>query len=195
MAGEKSDKSNKPKGNGKKRVKLPVAVRAVMRVKDLVPAAYNPRTITRESKAGLFESIRRFGLVQPIVWNRTTRTVVSGHQRLDALISMGEQEAEVSVVQLSAEDEKLLNLTLNNRFIAGKFTESLADLLSQIQEADPDSFTELNLDTLQSEIDAEIALDTGGMPDLSSAFYNEDKENPAKTKEVTCPKCHHIFEV
>jgi hypothetical protein len=54
-------------------------------IADLVPAPYNPRTISSEALAGLRGSVERFGLVEPVVWNRRTGRVVGGHQRLKVL--------------------------------------------------------------------------------------------------------------
>ena len=39
-------------------------------------AEYNPRRISDEAKEGLRASMERFGLVQPIIWNRRTERVV-----------------------------------------------------------------------------------------------------------------------
>jgi hypothetical protein len=58
----------------------------------LKPAPYNPRTITPKAAKGLRASLKRFGLVQPIVWNRRSKHVVGGHQRLDALRELGKIE-------------------------------------------------------------------------------------------------------
>ena len=60
-----------------------------MRLADLTPAEYNPRTISAEAMAGLSASMERFGLVQPIIWNRRTERVVGGHQRLKVLEGLG----------------------------------------------------------------------------------------------------------
>ena len=40
-----------------------------MRLQDLKPAGYNPRTISEEAMKGLAHSLDRFGLVQPIIFN------------------------------------------------------------------------------------------------------------------------------
>ena len=48
-------------------------------------AAYNPRTITDEARKRLKKGLKKFGLVQPLVWNETTGVLVSGHPRLSIL--------------------------------------------------------------------------------------------------------------
>ena len=44
-----------------------------MSIKDLTPAKYNPRTISKEALAGLQASLNRFGLVQPNICNYRTQ--------------------------------------------------------------------------------------------------------------------------
>jgi len=58
------------------------------KVKDLKPAGYNPRINIKENKSlykKLESSIDKFGLVEPIIWNKKTGHVVGGHQRLQIL--------------------------------------------------------------------------------------------------------------
>lgn len=103
----------------------------------LKPADYNPRTISEQARKALEASIRKFGLVQPIVWNSRTGNVVSGHQRLSVLQAAGEVETDVVVVDLDDIDEKALNITQNNPHIAGEFDEEkLQPLLVELEEMD-----------------------------------------------------------
>jgi DNA modification methylase len=101
----------------------------------LRPAQYNPRVNLQkgdEVYSKLERSIERFGCVEPIVWNESTGNVVGGHQRLKILIDKGVTETEVSVVNLSLEDEKALNLALNK--ITGDWdNEKLAALLEELK--------------------------------------------------------------
>lgn len=108
----------------------------IMPVAALVPAPYNPR---RTLKPGdprykkLAASLREFGLIEPLVWNETTGHVVGGHARLGILKDLGTVEVPVSVVRLSPEREKALNIVLNNHEAQGRFDpEKLADLLDEL---------------------------------------------------------------
>lgn len=114
----------------------------------LHPAGYNPRTISPEAYAGLRESIERFGLVQPIVWNERTGNVVSGHQRLKVLHDRGDAETVVVVVDLPELDERALNITQNNPAVAGDWDlPKLDGLLAELCIADY-NLPALRLDTL-----------------------------------------------
>lgn len=119
-----------------------------MKLSELAPAPYNPRRISEEAMGGLKASLKRFGMPQFIVFNRTTGRVVAGHQRVEALRALGETDAQVVVVTLPEEEEKALNITLNNPHIAGEFTPALGDLLPPLRELLGDDFDALRLDPL-----------------------------------------------
>lgn len=114
----------------------------------LKAAPYNPREISKKAAAGLRASIKRFGLVQPIVWNKRSGSVVGGHQRVDAMKALGQTEARVVVVDLPDLEEKALNVTLNNPEIEGEFTKGLGVLLEEIKLGLPDVSLDLRLDVL-----------------------------------------------
>ncbi len=105
-----------------------------MRITDLNRAEYNPRVDLEpwmEEYIALKHAIEQFGLVQPVVWNKTTGNVVSGHQRLTVLQDMGETYVDVSIVELSEIQEKQLNVAMNK--ITGAWDdEKLADLLAEL---------------------------------------------------------------
>lgn len=122
------------------------------KLSELTPAEWNPRTISEAALKGLRHSIRRFGLVQPIIWNKQTGNVVGGHQRLQAMKQEGITETKVMVVDIPLIEEKALNVTLNNKTIEGEFTPSLSDILAEIHTAMPDAFEELALDDLAASM-------------------------------------------
>lgn len=116
---------------------------------DLEEAPYNPRTIDDASLDGLTSSIERFGLVEPIVWNRRTGHVVGGHQRVKVLRRLGRTEATVVVVDLPLAEEKALNVALNNPAIAGTFTPDVHRIIAEIRAAAADLGQALRLDELE----------------------------------------------
>jgi hypothetical protein len=153
---------------------------ARMRIENLEPAPYNPRKIDDKALAGLRASVRRFGLVQPVVWNERTRRVVGGHQRLKALEAEGAEEADVAVVDLSEEEERALNVALNSPAIVGTFTTDLQELLREIKAWDGEAFGQLRLDALLQEL---------GEPDWKE--FDEDAADDVRL--VECPECGHRF--
>ncbi|HMP04142.1 MAG TPA: ParB N-terminal domain-containing protein [Gemmatales bacterium] len=105
-------------------------------IERLRPAPYNPRQpLDRHPNRlrKLKRSLSRFGLVEPLVWNRVTGHVVGGHQRLELLRAMGINEVPVSVVELTLEQEKALNVVLNNREAQSDWDmPRLRDLLTEL---------------------------------------------------------------
>ena len=54
-------------------------------INDLIFAEYNPRQLTKEQYKNLKDSIKRFGLVDPVIINKNKERkniVIGGHQRL-----------------------------------------------------------------------------------------------------------------
>ena len=82
----------------------------------LNPAKYNPR---KDLKPGdkdyedLKLSIEKFGYVDPLIWNRTTGNIVSGHQRFKILKAQGLKEIDCIVIEKNEAEEKALNIRLN----------------------------------------------------------------------------------
>lgn len=125
------------------------------RIADMNRAAYNPRVDLRpedEEYQAIERSLKRHGLVQPIVWNRRTNTVVSGHQRLTVLEAQGETEVTVSVVDLDDIQEKELNVALNK--ITGEWDDDkLSVILNELgEEATDTGFTLPEIDVLRDEL-------------------------------------------
>jgi hypothetical protein len=121
-----------------------------MRLADLEKADYNPRSITAEAMKGLRKSLSEFGLVQPIIWNKRSGNIVGGHQRYDAMVSQGQTETEVIVVDLDDTKEKALNLSLNNQAISGDFTRGAWDVLEDLKlEVSEEYLEDLMLDELE----------------------------------------------
>lgn len=80
---------------------------------DLIPAPYNPRKSSKEEEENLAKSLKKFGVVEPIVFNKRTGYIVGGHFRVRELTKLGYEEVECVIVDLSEEDERELNIRLN----------------------------------------------------------------------------------
>lgn len=125
-------------------------------------AAYNPRTITDEARKRLKKGLKKFGLVQPLVWNETTGVLVSGHQRLSILDETykypdNDYTLTVSVVHLSEKDEKILNVQLNNQSMMGEFDyDALRDMQFEAPDLDQLGFSDSDLDIVFGENGGEI---------------------------------------
>jgi len=125
-----------------------------MALADVIPADYNPRSITDDALAGLGASVEQFGYLQDLVFNARTGTLVAGHQRLKVLLEQGFDEAEVTVVDLDEQQERALNVTLNNPRIQGDWTADVVDLLEGMDFEVPE-LGDLNLDGLLDDLKLE----------------------------------------
>lgn len=156
-----------------KKSQMPVSSleRGVVLIADLVPADYNPRTISPDAMKGLQSSLARFGIVQEVVVNRRSGRIVGGHQRVAALKVVGVSEAPCVWVDLSDAEEKALNVALNNPHISGDFTSGLNAILDEVKGLDPVMFEDLRLDLLLTPVDAAPLVD--GDPDDAPAVDDE----------------------
>ena len=118
-------------------------------------APYNPRKDLQpgdQEYQKIARSIEKYGCVEPIIWNEKTGNVIGGHQRLKVLAATGAVEVDVSVVQLSLEDEKALNLALNK--ISGQWdNEKLSAVLQDLSAGFDVEVTGFD----QHEVDALVA--------------------------------------
>lgn len=105
-----------------------------VQINTLNPAPYNPRSWSEEKVSQLTESIKRFGLVDPIIVNSTPgrkNIVIGGHFRLKVAKDLG--FTDIPVVYLNIPDlekEKELNLRLNKNLGDWDF-----NLLAEIDES------------------------------------------------------------
>jgi len=88
-----------------------------IKIEELKPTEYNPRGMTEKEKKDLIESIKRFGMVKPIVVNEAENRkniIIGGHQRFYVCRELGWKEMPAVYVNIpEIEREKELNLRLN----------------------------------------------------------------------------------
>lgn len=82
-------------------------------IHELRPAPYNPRQSTKKQEKQLKESLEKFGIVEPIIFNKQTGYIVGGHFRVRELIKLGYEEVDCVIVDLDENDERELNIRLN----------------------------------------------------------------------------------
>lgn len=107
--------------------------------RDIKTADYNPRTISDHARKQLKKVIEEVGLIQPLIWNERTGTLVSEHQRLATLDSLEHYRTdgkksytlEVAVVNLDDQQERRMNVFLNNQSVMGEFDIDMLDAMRQ----------------------------------------------------------------
>ena len=102
-------------------------------VKDLVPSVYNPRKWDDKAIADLTESIKKYGLVDPLLVNSAENrknVLIGGHFRLKIAKDLGHKEVPCVYISIpDIEKEKELNIRLNKNLGAFDF-----ELLSKFDE-------------------------------------------------------------
>jgi hypothetical protein len=83
------------------------------KISELKAAPYNPRKSTEKQESQLKASLEKFGVVEPIIWNKQSGYIVGGHFRIRELKKLGYKEVECVIVDLNEEDERELNIRLN----------------------------------------------------------------------------------
>ena len=182
-----------------------------IKLTQIEPADYNPRTITEEARKKLRNSIETFGLVEPIIINTKNNRIVSGHQRYDILLDMlmesdnlAEREFDYLVkddygyifdfnqLQIKNEEyEKALNIVLNNTNLLGDYDyQKLGALLENLE------FNGFNLEFTGFD-DLELGnfeqIDFGDV-DFGEDFIPEDEPSYDESiaddiETIVCPRC------
>ena len=177
-----------------------------IKLTQIEPADYNPRTITAEEKQKLRNSLDTFGLVDPIIINLNNNRIIGGHQRYDVLLDMVMEsenlaEKEYIIIKhgdygfifeeeaptLENEDyEKALNLALNK--ISGDWEyEKLNVLLEELSLSDVDlnitGFDNLELPDFENN---DWLNDDFIIPD-DEPSYDESIADDIET--IICPSC------
>lgn len=85
-------------------------------IKNLSPADYNPRKINEEGFKMLQESLKRFGVVKPVILNGRNNVLTAGHQRTKAGKSIGLKTIPAIIISKSIPmiDEIRFNLFHNS---------------------------------------------------------------------------------
>ena len=178
-------------------------------ISKIKPAPYNPRTDLQPGDPryeNLKRGIDQFGCVEPLVWNERTGNLVGGHQRFKILQGQNTTEVDVSVVDLSEEQEKALNIALNK--LDGEWDEAkLATLLDELTSLDafdigltgfdlPDA-NELIASVLHTNSEAkeeEFDIDAASRPDLPAVTKSGEVIELGR-HQLFCGDCSHIADV
>ena len=137
----------------------------IKKLSELKPAPYNPRTSTAKQESHLKNSLTKFDVVEPIIFNKQTGYIVGGHFRVRELQKLGYKEIECVIVDLNIEDEKELNIRLN---------------------ANTGSF---DFDVLANSWDENLLLEWGlFITNFDSEVESEEKEGNETDKCIVCGK-------
>jgi len=127
------------------------------KITDLIRAEYNPRELTKDQHNQLTDSLKRFGLVDPIIVNvhkDRKNILVGGHQRMKVWEELGNETIPTVEVNLTLDKEKELNVRLNKN--TGKFNLDLLLEHFDTSELIEWGFDEYEFPSSEEELDYSI---------------------------------------
>ena len=153
-----------------------------MRMSEIKPYKKNAKKHDETQIKNVMQSIKEFGVVQPIVVDRNN-TIIIGHCRYEAMKRLGYDELQddwVKVVDLSDEEAEKLRL-LDNQLNESEWDlELLKDLVPSLD------FSDFEIDFNLPEEVEDINLDD---------FFEDAPPKEKEPKKIQCPHCGEWFEV
>ena len=153
-----------------------------MRLSEIKPYKKNAKKHDETQIKNVMQSIKEFGVVQPIVVDRNN-TIIIGHCRYEAMKRLGYDELQedwVKVVDLSEEEAEKLRL-LDNKLNESEWDlDLLKDLVPNID------FSDFEIDFNLPEEVEDINLDD---------FFEDAPPKEKEPKKIQCPHCGEWFEV
>ena len=153
-----------------------------MRLSEIKPYKKNAKKHNETQIKNVMQSIKEFGIVQPIVVDRNN-TIIIGHCRYEAMKRLGYDELQedwVKVVDLSEEEAEKLRL-LDNKLNESEWDlDLLKDLVPSID------FSDFEIDFNLPEEVEDINLDD---------FFEDAPPKEKEPKKIQCPHCGEWFEV
>ena len=170
-----------------------------LKVEEVKPNPKNPRIDLRPGMPlyeKLKDSIEKFEYVDPIIWNKTTGMIVSGHQRFQVMKDIAEAKGEkfdtVDVMQVEmTEAEQNTFMVAVNKITGLWDTEKLKALFQELSEEDLSytGYDDFEIQALLGDTDTESTDFSDDDPS-----YNPDYDSRGK-KKVVCPHCGEEFEI
>jgi len=129
---------------------------------ELIAAEYNPRQLTKDQHKDLTDSIKRFGLVDPLIVNiypERKNILVGGHQRLKIAQELDIKDIPCVEVELNPNQERELNIRLNKN--SGEWDYDALANYFDVGELTEWGFTDENLFPFDQDYGTEFELPDG----------------------------------
>ena len=172
------------------------------KIEELIPSEYNPRQMTGKQNEDLKASLKRFGVVEPILVNMhddRKNIIIGGHQRLRVWKDLGNKTIPCVETKVNRGRERELSIRLNKN--TGEFDwDALANEfdIGELEEWGFDD-NDFNLDKIpfKPEDDPGISdhkMNEDEMKEIANKMNDKLKEGQ-KLQEVICPQCGEEFYV
>lgn len=162
------------------------------------PAAYNPRTISKEGKAALKRSIKKYGVVGGIVVNRRTNfTIVGGHQKVAVLDELNkypdnDYSIRVELIDVDEKTEKELNVTLNSPNVGGEWDyDALRELIPDIDYKDA-GLTEQDLNIIGIDFNFQTEEENTIADELDNLMAPVQEQHQAELEQKQAERAEKV---
>lgn len=141
----------------------------------------NARLHPDENLADIRASLKEFGQVEPLVVQKSTGKVIGGNGRLKVMRSLGWEECDVALVDLSDMKATALGITLNRAGERAEWdTKVLAQLMEGLDGLNDELEKQLQELSKECKIDEEPAGDTDAEPQTDKAAELQKKWQTAQ---------------
>ena len=145
-------------------------------IDDLIFAEYNPRQLTTEQHKQLTDSLKRFGMVDPIIVNKhkdRENIIIGGHQRARIWKELGNTTIPTVEEKLPLDKEKELNVRLNKN--TGEFDYDMLANHFEVEELIDFGFDNLPFDESILSDDDLTAENKGKDFKITTTFVSNDQ--------------------
>ncbi len=135
-------------------------------IADLIRAEYNPRELTDDQEKQLSDSLRRFGVVDPVIVNvheDRKDIIIGGHQRSKVWQKLGNETIPTVELSLTLDQEKELNVRLNKN--TGQFDMEMLKDHFETDDLIEWGFTDVELEWQEDVTHLEAEEDDFEVPD------------------------------
>lgn len=135
-------------------------------IADLIRAEYNPRELTQDQEKQLSDSLRRFGVVDPVIVNvheDRKDIIIGGHQRSKVWQKLGNETIPTVELSLTLDQEKELNVRLNKN--TGQFDMEMLKDHFETDDLIEWGFTDVELEWQEDVTHLEAEEDDFEVPD------------------------------
>ncbi len=161
----------------------------IVNINTLRPNPKNPRTATREAMDRLKVKLDKLGQFKDIIIDTRTGYIVGGHMRYEALKEMGVLNVKVSYVT-SENDEEAWDYAFTDNDNVGVYDKEQVLSLAEEFPGIVNDQTHVQFDEGES---IEHFMKQFDKPLMEVEEVQEEETDKKEEKEVTCPKCGHIW--
>lgn len=149
--------------------KAPMKSLETVALSSLSPDPENPRSHDQRNLDSIKASLEAHGQVEPLVVQASTGMVIAGNGRMEAMLSMGWEEAQVVKLDVSDADARRLSIRLNRSAeLAGWNEDVLSKQLQELEQlVGEGEFDIEGLGFFEDEMEALVAA-YGSLDDLGN---------------------------